>query len=419
MRIAQILAIVTLMATGIYSGSAFAGGLSAPLGMDSASVMPQGIRSLRVGGFTAEISDKYDGSGTIVPLANKFNKAVTWKELIDSQPAGFERGQFKGGLQSLGVNLEDVVGDARGMVNTRVTATVPSFAYGFNAKTTLGVGVPVIHSNVSMATGWSANAAFQAKLEELSRKGLLNKVLSYETQLQNVVATKISNYGYKPLVNEQRTEIGDLNVVVKHQLAKGENWAVAVQPRIVVPTGRVADVDKVVDVASGDGQWDIGVLGVVDYFVNPRLTTTYSVSYTHQIEGTKPKRIPTSSSESLSKDLDPSVREKIGDIATTAVGARYKVTPLWTTSGAYSLQYKQADEFHGNRYAPERYGYLSNDTEQNLQAAQVGVTFSTIPLFQAKKFAIPLEATISFASALAGRNVNQINLTSFELVSFF
>jgi hypothetical protein len=61
MRIAQILAIVTLMATGMFSGSAYAGSLSAPLGMDSATVMPTGIRSLRVGGFTTEISDKYNG----------------------------------------------------------------------------------------------------------------------------------------------------------------------------------------------------------------------------------------------------------------------------------------------------------------------------------------------------------------------
>ena len=107
--------LLTAAAIVLAAAPAFGSGLLAPVTLESAQVMPKGIRSLRVAGFTTQISDKYDGSGNIVPLGKDINRNITVKEMLDSQPAGFERGQLKGGIESLGAKLDDSIGATNGV----------------------------------------------------------------------------------------------------------------------------------------------------------------------------------------------------------------------------------------------------------------------------------------------------------------
>lgn len=402
----------------LVGGTSFAGNLFAPFATDSAGVMPKKIRNLRVLGFTTEIGDKYNSSGNTVPLGNPFNQKVTWSKLIDAQPAGFARAKFKGGVRSK-ANVSDEVGIAEGAVNTRVTVTSPVLAYGVNEKLTLGLAIPVYYTNINVATGWTANTSFQKTLNEFVQEGQLNSVEKVESKLNNVVETKIANNGYKPLVNEQRQEIGDITLGGKYLVFKNDDLAAVVTPKIVFPTGRVADVDKVVDVPSGDGQFDIGIGSVLEYTVTGRLSFNSSVNLLHQLPTTKAKRVPVSADESLTPDVDQTTFEKIGDIYALGMGSKYKVHELVTVGTGYTLQYKQSDVYSGSQFAGGRYDYLEKDTEQVMQSVLIGLTGSTIPLFRSNKFPVPLEASLNYASVFAGRNVNKVNLTSFELAAFF
>ena len=56
---------------------AHAGGLFVPFALESAQVLPKGVRNVRVGGFTTEITDKYATGGSIAPLGDSFNKQIT------------------------------------------------------------------------------------------------------------------------------------------------------------------------------------------------------------------------------------------------------------------------------------------------------------------------------------------------------
>jgi Putative MetA-pathway of phenol degradation len=411
---------LTVAMTLLTASQAFAGGLFAPFALDSAQVMPKGVRSIRLGGFTTEITDKYDGGGTIVPLADSFNKQITWKELIDSTPGGFERGQFKGGLESMGVDLNSVVGDARGVVDTRLTTTLPIAAYGVTQKLTVAVAVPIIYSNLNVDTGWAANEQFQQTVNMMANeKGFYNKVLSYEDQLQNVVNTKIANLGYKPLVNDRHTDVGDVTLAAKYQVFSRPKFAVAISPRVVAPTGRTADVDKVVDVAGGDGQWDLGLSAAADYIPNGNFTLTGALGYTYQVASTRAKRLPVSEDDTLSADKDERTHEKLGDLMGASLGGRFRLHKLVTFGTGYGFQYKLKDSYSGGQYAAERYDILEDDTEQHMHSGTVGLTFSTIPLFRAKQFALPLDASVAFTRVFGGRNVGHLDLTALELVSYF
>jgi hypothetical protein len=413
LKLAAMAAITAIGCEGV------CGSLFTPFSMDSAGVLPQGVRNVRVTGFTTQISDKHDTSGSIVPVGNSFNKQVTWNDLIESEPEGFERGKFKGGLEANGIDLDDVAGQAYGAVNTRVTSTVPIVAYGLTEKITVAVGVPVIYSNLSISTGWTADDQFNDQLKSLSQKGYGNKVLSYQQKLQNVVLEQIRAKGYKEPTDEQGTGIGDITLGMKYQVAKGAGYAAAIAPKLVLPTGRTADVDKLVDVPTGDGQFDIGLSAVVDYSPTSLVTITPSASYVHQISSRKAKRIPTSADSSLSADIDYDTTEKLGDIMSAGLGMRYQADEVISIGTQYSYQYKLSDKYSGSAYSSERYSYMSDETRQSMHAAQVGMTFSTIPWFRKQQFAVPLEATLSLGSVLGGVNVKRASLATFDIAAFF
>lgn len=405
-----------LLATSTASAG---GGLFAPISMDSAAVMPKGVRNIRLGAFTSQVSDKYDGTGTIVPTANAFNKPVKLAKLINSRPDATERGLLFGGLKAEGFDTNMVVGDSRGLVNARITSEVPVFAYGVTDKVTFGMGLPIVYSKTHVDTGWIANAAFQKMANTLMEKGYEPKLMALKALLQNVVSTQLDSYGYQRPVDETHTDIGDLNLGFKEQIYKDDNVAVAVAQKVVVPTGRTPDVDKVVDLAPGDGHVAVGVSTAADIRAAKWLTVTPSAGYLYQVENSQTVRIPRTGDETISPDKDYSVRVKRGDIMSTALALKFPVSEVFTPAVAYSLQYKNQDSYKGSTYSPERYQYLETDSWQNMQALQLAFTGSTIALFKKNKFPIPLEATVALSHVIDGRNVGKFDVAVFDLAAFF
>lgn len=402
--------------------SASAAGLMAPISFDSTGVLPKGIRNLRVGGFTSEVTDKYDGAGHVVPLANAFNKPVTWNMLVNSRSDLAEQAQLRGGLESQGVNLDEAIGVSAGIVNLRLTSTVPVFAYGLTDNVTLGLGLPVVYTNSAVDAGWMANSSFNTALVRLQQAGFETRILKFATDLQNVVTSQIRQNGYKELIGESRTDIGDLTVGLKERIYKSDNASVALSQRLVLPTGRTADIDKVVDPAPGDGHFNLGVGAIAEVIPLPsyaKFSMTSSATYLYQFASNQAIRVPRSGETSLSPDKDNNVQVKRGDIATAGLAGKYQLSESLAGQLGYSLQYKMSDSFQGGAYAPSRYAFLERDTWSNLQAVLVSFSGSTIPLFKKKQFPVPLDASFSVAHVLGGANASKMDIAIFDLAAYF
>ncbi len=403
----------------LVAAQASAGSLMAPYSMDSADTLPKGVRSVRVATFTTEMSNKLDGSGQSISLGAPFSKPVTYNALSGAQPAGFQRGSFQGYLESKGLSLSDVAGQTHGIVDVRLTATVPVVAYGITDNWTVAVAVPVLYSSTNVDTGWEANDSMQSMINQAASEGRAAQLRAAQSKLANVVAAQIASYNYKPVENESHTDLGDITLVSKERLLKGSKVTFALQERIGLPTGRPADPDKLVDVPPGDGFYKAGIAGITDYHLNSNLIFSNSIGYTMQMPTHLAKRIPTTPASQLTADTDSETHVKMGDIFSGSLGVKYTVARLWTLGSAYVFQYKGPDQYGGGLYSQERYNYLSIDTEQTLQTAQAGLTFSTLPMYLTKHFPVPLEASLNYAQILSGRDVNEANIASFEFVMYF
>ncbi len=410
--------IVLLFAT-VFVTRAQATGLFAPIGLDSATVMPKGVRTFRLAGFTTEVDNKFDGYGSIVPLADSFNRPVTWAQLINSRPSATERGLLKGGLEAEGVSMGDVAGSSQGIVNARINSLVPVFAWGISENITLGVGLPIVYASTHVDTGWSVAPAAQEKINDLMTKGYKGKLLSFKSMLQNVVTTQIANDGYQPLQDESHTDIGDLNIGMKIKVYSSELVNVAIAPKLVAPTGPTPDVNKVVDVRPGDGRWNAGVAAIADFNLTHRLTLSTSASYLYQFVSDQAVRVPREADLVLSPDIDPDVQVKRGDIMGASLGTHYHFNDHLEAGVGYSFQYKNPDSYEGGMYTPDRYGFLQQDTYQVMQSTIVSFTASTVALYRAGIIPVPMDVTIAWSHVLSGSDVSLNDMAIFELGAYF
>ncbi len=403
----------------LMSSTLQAAGLFAPFTMDSTEVLPKGIRNLTVASFSTDISDSKNGWSNDVPVGGAMNKNVTWGDLVNAQKAGYERNSLQGYVQSKGYSMGESVGSALGVVDIRVTATVPVIAYGISENFTLAAVIPVLYSNLNVSTGWAANQDFNTAIAKFAADGKNYRILQNKQKLMDVVASDVASKGYAPLANETRTGMGDITLAGKYRAVKTDNYALAIVPKLVLPTGETADVNKVIDVAPGAGVWDVGISAIQSYQFDGKFSVVQSVGYTTQLPMYRAKRIPFDPTMTSSPDIDQSTRVQLGDIFSGQVGPKYKLTPLLTLGGALAYQYKAPDVYTGDQFESTHYDWMSINTEQVMFSGQMGLNFSTVPLYLAHSFAVPLEMNLSYANVFSGRNVNTTELYSAALSLFF
>ncbi len=400
----------------------FAGGLSAPFDLDSAARLPQGVRNFRYKLIGTSVAEKYNAVGNIEPLGTAFENSITFQDMIDGADDKGEELATKGYLDAKSVNPNSVIGETTGEVRVAKTANVPVFAYGLASWWTTALVVPITTTNIEVDTGFVANEdgqRFHDYIEQEDFKTRTAKKLREKTT--NAVVTSSKDKGYKELKSETLTEVGDIVLVNKFKGFETAMFALAFKQVVVLPTGRPQDPNKVVDIAPGDGQLDLGV-GVVTE-LKPFSKSDWKIiagaNYTSQLPAYVTRRIPESKDKKLSEDIDKDTYMNLGDIYSAQLGTRVPLAPGLSFTTGYTYQYKEGDIYDGGLYGDGRYSVLGEDTEQEMSSALVGLGYSTVPFFREKTYSVPWEVNLTYAKVLRGRNVNRADLVQAELAMFF
>src|SRR5690606_22513995 len=125
------------------------GGIVAPLGLESAKVLPVGIRNVQFINSRIDAIHKYNNSNTPDPLGKALNKKVTWETSIKGKRDVYERAKLRGLLKDNDVDTKEYIGRTTGEVDAAVEAQVPVIAYGVTKKLTMALVIPYITSDVS------------------------------------------------------------------------------------------------------------------------------------------------------------------------------------------------------------------------------------------------------------------------------
>jgi hypothetical protein len=399
--------------------STFAGNLSVPLTFDSAKVLPKKIRNVRYNQLMTEANNKFGSAGSIVQMGNALNVNVSYAKMISGKDTVDEQTTLQAHLIKEGIDENSTAGQTTGVVNVEVNAQVPIFAYGLTKKWTAAIVVPTIIAKTNVDFGFNASASLQKVAADLIAQGKGFKATEVQSKTNNAVVDKILKKGYEMPVSEEKTMLGDIRLVNKYLVRKDDMLSIALVGEVVLPTGEEKNINKAIDVAAGDGQLDLGFGAVYELNISPKLVAYGRTHYTFQLADQVAYRVPEESDSQLSKDIDPQVERDLGNIFYQSLGVSYQMTNLFKLKSQYTYQFKQKDEYNGSKYSAERYSWITPDSEQTIHSIHAGVSFSTISLFRAKKFPVPLEFNFTMGKAFSGFNVVTATTYVAEFAMYF
>lgn len=226
----------------------------------------------------------------------------------------------------------------------------------------------------------------------------------------------IPGYGYKKFGSWSDEGLSDIEGGFKYQYFKNKNWQLASLLAARFPTGQIARTDDLADYAFGTGAWGLIFALNNDYIGIKNLVLDATFRYRLFLPTEKTLRIPKSVNQPITKD-EAEVTQDTGDIFEFELAGSYKLNDAFSLWALYRYGFSLKDEVSG---PPEfDYSSLEDETDYAEHVGIIGVSYSTIPLFQAKKFPLPITAGISYRNRFAGRNTLKSQYFGFGLSLYF
>lgn len=410
--------ILFLLSLGICFQAHAQQGLIAPVNLPTGKVLPAGVRNLNYKGLIVNADEKYNTDGQQRALADPFFSDLTFQNMINGQHSSEDKAKLEAKMIEIGADPNDSFGSTIGQVNVSAYVNVPIFAWGLNDDTTVAMAVPIARTSINVSTGVLQTndqlfAAFRDALS-ISQGGLSE----FDEKFGDPVNAKLADYNYKPLTNITDTRLGDIKLVTKRRVLENKRHRLSLVGITTLPTGQQADPNMIVDIQAGDGQTDLGMGVAHDFKLSPALEFSTYFEYVNQLPDKDEKRIPFTVASKLSPDVDNDVDRDLGDMVHAQAAVQYSKNGFNAGVG-YSFQYKQPDKYEGTKYEGIRYQWIGRETQQRMQAVQASLGYDTLTLFRAKKFAVPLRASLSHIQIFEGKNIVANPMTSFDLSVFF
>jgi hypothetical protein len=224
----------------------------------------------------------------------------------------------------------------------------------------------------------------------------------------------IPGFGFKRIRDFSDDGLGDILLGAKYQYWRSQDMRLAAGGGVRFPTGRQDDPDDLVDM-----QWSAGAYGLFarfqhDYLLSnlwkesPTLASTgiptagdLILNGTFRYEWVLPDRVTlrvadadtlTTTRERLDRDL--------GDRFDFEFSAQYYLTAAFSLAASYRYGFKLEDVFTSRRGL--RTQALAKDTDSTEQVYVIRLGYSTLPLYRAGRFPLPLEVAVSWRDRFAG-----------------
>lgn len=386
---------------------------------ENTKVLPPSIRSINIRSIETNISNKTDQAGKPTPLAQPLNQDLTFAKMVKSESA-LKSAQLNAFLTSNGFADSDVVGTFNADLKARVKVTAPIVSYGITDKLTLAAAFPFYQAQTAVDVGFAPTAKAQLFLNSLARTENNQTASAREIgdKLNRAVERlnqKLLDNGFRNLQNWDDRGLGDVTIAAKYRAFGSETLGLATTSGLVLPTGRTDNPDILNDLAFGDGQTDVFAQVAVDEFLGNGITFNQYLKYTEQLAGKKQVRLVT---EEEKIEVEKANAEfKLGSKSEAGVSLQWEPTFGLVTGIGYSQSKKLGDDYRG--VPDETASVLEARTDQEAKHSIVELGYSTVPLFRAKQFPVPVETKFSYTHQISSRNTPESDLAQIDFSLFF
>lgn len=370
---------------------------------DSAEVLPKGIFSFDTAYYHYfDVKKRYNQDGKEEALAADYNTSLNSRVFLDL--VAFN--PFTGGNATLG----------RSQVDFTVMLNKLEFSlyYGLTDKITVGVLVPYdfyrnrVNASLDNSTATVGKNPFLKALRPLSVPGTqrlttedVQNLLGRGLDIDGDGKIDISGKGYKRVKTWSESGVEDIELLGRYQFYNKGDWRLAFTGGVRPPTGQVDDPDNLADLQFGDGQTDILLRFHADFLGIKKLLLNGTIRYDIQLPDREEKRVPSSVDLPLTTNREK-VSRNLGDILQLEFMGRYGFTQSLSGGVKYLYVKKAKDHVHGDL----GFNYTSLEDETNFEHhnAFVFLGYSTLQMYNEKKFPVPLGFKLEYRNRFAGKN---------------
>jgi len=226
----------------------------------------------------------------------------------------------------------------------------------------------------------------------------------------------IPGFGYERFDTWSGSGLSDVEVGFRYQYFKTENWRLAFTGAVRFPTGEVDDPDNLIDTEFGEGVWAGLIQFQNDYIGIENLVLNGTFRYELKFPDEEELRIPDDVNQPITLNKEKVDRDR-GDVMEFEVEGTYQFLEGLSLSLLYEFSYSFKDDVSGN--LGFSYESLEDETRRRSHIGIISLSYSTIPLFKAKKFPIPLTASIAYRNRFAGKNAMKSQYVGAGLSVYF
>jgi hypothetical protein len=372
---------------------------------DTAEVLPKGVQRLAVdSNFYSTIEERYDEDGKDEDIDSSFN-AVLDSSIFPALSLVEAAFIMPPGSANIGASVVDFDYD--------ITEIELSFQYGITDRLTAGIMIPYhyLENSVSARLDTSgATVGKSAALGIIAPIGFADTVPLTDEDVQDLLgngldingdgAIDVPGFGYKRFEDWSYDGIGDIQVGLKYQYLRTEDWRLAFTGGVGLPAGEIDDEDNLTDLTLGRGAYSALFRFHNDYIGIKNLLLNATLQYDLVFPYHQRLRI-SSINQPITRDKE-NVEIDRGDVFNLELSGTYRFWEAFGLSLMYKFGYTLKDSVSGDEEFD--YDLLEEETRSTQHVGKVTLSYSTIPLFKAKKFPVPLTAYVSYRNRFAGKN---------------
>jgi len=364
---------------------------------ESAVVLPKGVSRFNVeGAFYSPVDERYDPDGDKESVATNFNTELGENIFPGMIPPGL----------NIGTSVVDF--------EYKFTDLVFDYQYGVTDKLSVGIHVPYWWQKTDLKEARvdtsNANLGFnpafatdpsQPPFIPVSAGGVRNDQIATDFVLTSLEVL----YGYEPFDTWSDSGIADIEAGARYQYFKSDAWRLAVTGGAVLPTGKFNSPDNLLDLNFGRGTWALFLHANNDYTGIEKLTLNASVGYELVLPDSETMRVLFDVNRPIvPEEAKEDVDRNLGDVLELSLSGEYELSRTFSLGAAYEGGKKFKDDVSGDRFPAEAYDSLEEETDWTYHQFLIALSYSTLPLYEEKKFSVPLEFTLQYENVFAGSN---------------
>jgi len=228
----------------------------------------------------------------------------------------------------------------------------------------------------------------------------------------------IPGLGYKRLESWSDNDISDIEAGARYQYFRNDKWRLAFTGGVRFPSGKVDDPNNLIDQGFGSGAYALLFRLNNDYTGIKNLVLNATIRYDLTLPDEQRKRVTSIHNPIVPLTDEERVSRNIGDILQLEGSGSYTFSEGWDFCLLYRYATRTKDDISGKGKLD--YAALAEETDWTYHLFSAGISFSTIPLFKAKKFLLPLKASLEYENVFAGtNNFLQQQFFSIKLAAYF